>query len=204
MTRKSAEDRSRRRTFIGGSDARIIMGGDEEALLPLWHEKRGELEPKDLSGNLVVQLGAVTEDLNRRWYETNTGQVIIDIQAANPPSGAALDGGHALWTGSGQRGRVRGQIHAALVVLGRNGGGEIHAATAAQYMGSRGTISRLVRHNWRRQMGRDHEFMLIRSTDISLSPPNENSGAASRTASPLPCWGSNLQGRALRRFASWT
>ncbi len=71
---------SARRTFIGGSDARIIMGADEDALLRLWREKRGEIEPKDLSGNLVVQLGVVTEDLNRRWYEANTGQVITDIQ----------------------------------------------------------------------------------------------------------------------------
>jgi predicted phage-related endonuclease len=69
-----------RRSFIGGSDARIIMGNDETALLRLWREKRGETEPEDLSGNLVVQLGAVTEDLNRRWYEFNTGQVINDIQ----------------------------------------------------------------------------------------------------------------------------
>ena len=56
------------------------MGGDEEALLRLWREKRGEVEPKNLSGNLIVQLGVVTEDLNRRWYEANTGQVIADIQ----------------------------------------------------------------------------------------------------------------------------
>jgi predicted phage-related endonuclease len=56
------------------------MGNDEEALVRLWREKRGEVEPKDLSGNLLVQLGAVTEDLNRRWYEANTGQVLIDIQ----------------------------------------------------------------------------------------------------------------------------
>jgi predicted phage-related endonuclease len=69
-----------RRSFIGGSDAPIIMGDDEDALLRLWREKRGEVEPKDLSGNLIVQLGVVTEDLNRRWYETNTGQVITDIQ----------------------------------------------------------------------------------------------------------------------------
>src|SRR3984885_9760039 len=69
-----------RRYFIGGSDARIIMGSDEAALLRLWQEKRGEAEPEDLSGNLIVQLGAVTEDLNRRWYELNTGQVITDIQ----------------------------------------------------------------------------------------------------------------------------
>src|SRR5690349_6122050 len=69
-----------RRTFIGGSDARIIMGNDEEALIRLWREKRGEIEPTDLSDNLIVQLGLVTEDLNRRWYEANTGQVITDIQ----------------------------------------------------------------------------------------------------------------------------
>ena len=38
-----------RRYFIGGSDARIIMGDDEDALLRLWREKRGEVEPEDLS-----------------------------------------------------------------------------------------------------------------------------------------------------------
>jgi hypothetical protein len=62
-----------RRAFIGGSDARIIMGDDEPALLRLWREKRGEIEPEDLSGNLIVQLGLVTEPLNRTWYERNTG-----------------------------------------------------------------------------------------------------------------------------------
>jgi predicted phage-related endonuclease len=69
-----------RRYFIGGSDARTIMGDDEAALLRLWREKRGEVEPEDLSGNLIVQLGLATEDLNRRWYEANTGQVITDVQ----------------------------------------------------------------------------------------------------------------------------
>ena len=69
-----------RRRFIGGSDARIIMGKDEAALMRLWKEKRGEVEPEDLSGNLIVQLGVVTEDLNRRWYEANTGQVVTDVQ----------------------------------------------------------------------------------------------------------------------------
>ena len=47
-----------RRSFIGGSDARIIMGDDEAALVRLWREKRGEVEPGDLSGNLIVQLGS--------------------------------------------------------------------------------------------------------------------------------------------------
>jgi len=69
-----------RRAFIGGSDARIIMGDDETALLHLWREKRGEVEPEDLSDNLIVQLGTVTEDLNRRWYERNTGHAIKDVQ----------------------------------------------------------------------------------------------------------------------------
>lgn len=69
-----------RRGFIGGSDARTIMGNDESALLRLWREKRGEAAPEDLSGNLVVQLGNATEDLNRLWYERNSGQVIRDVQ----------------------------------------------------------------------------------------------------------------------------
>src|ERR1700757_2738767 len=69
-----------RRAFVGGSDARVIMGADEAALLRLWREKRGEVEPEDLSGNLVVQLGAATEELNRRWYQANSGQVLTDVQ----------------------------------------------------------------------------------------------------------------------------
>src|SRR6478672_4008162 len=69
-----------RRAFIGGSDARIIMGADQGALLRLWREKRGEVEPEDLSANLIVQLGSVTEQLNRHWYERNTGQVITEVQ----------------------------------------------------------------------------------------------------------------------------
>jgi predicted phage-related endonuclease len=69
------------RYFIGGSDARTIMGSDEAALIRLWREKRGEVEPEDLSGNLIVQLGLATENLNRRWYEANTGKVVTDVQS---------------------------------------------------------------------------------------------------------------------------
>ena len=93
-----ASNRNRdRRYFIGGSDARIIMGHDEVALVRLWREKRGEVEREDLSGNLVVQLGLATEKLNRRWYEVNTGQAITDVQRQiRHPTlrwmGATLDG----------------------------------------------------------------------------------------------------------------
>jgi putative phage-type endonuclease len=86
-----------RRGFIGGSDARIIMGNDESALVRLWREKRGEVGPEDLSGNLIVQLGKVTEDLNRTWYERNTGRTVGNVQrlvkhSAIPWMAATLDG----------------------------------------------------------------------------------------------------------------
>jgi predicted phage-related endonuclease len=73
------------------------MGSDEAALIYLWREKRGEIEPKDLSGNLIVQLGVVTEALNRHWYERNTGQIVECVQhrLLHPVlrwMGATLDG----------------------------------------------------------------------------------------------------------------
>jgi putative phage-type endonuclease len=88
---------SHRQSFIGGSDARIIMGNDEAALIRLWREKRGEVDPEDLSGNLIVQLGTVTEELNRAWYERNTGRSVRDVQrfvkhSAIPWMAATLDG----------------------------------------------------------------------------------------------------------------
>jgi predicted phage-related endonuclease len=86
-----------RRAFIGGSDARIIMGSDEAALVRLWREKRGEAEPEDLSDNLIVQLGTATEELNRTWYERNTGRQVTGVQrrvkhSAIPWMVATLDG----------------------------------------------------------------------------------------------------------------
>ena len=66
-------------------------------LVRLWREKRGEIELEDLSGNLIVQLGVVTEDLNRRWFETHTGHQVVDVQRQiRHPAlhwmGATLDG----------------------------------------------------------------------------------------------------------------
>jgi len=49
LDRKKNEVLANRQTFIGGSDARIIMGDNEAALLRLWREKRGEIEREDLS-----------------------------------------------------------------------------------------------------------------------------------------------------------
>src|ERR1700730_805398 len=90
-------DSLNRRTFTGGSDARIIMGNDEAALVRLWHEKRGEAEPEDLSGNLIGNVRLVTEALNRHWSERNTGQTVECVQhrLRHPVlqwMGATLDG----------------------------------------------------------------------------------------------------------------
>ena len=97
LTKVKIADSTDRRHFIGGSDARIIMGQDEKALVRLWKEKRGEVGPEDLLTNLIVQLGLVTEALNRHWYERNTGQTVECVQhrLRHPVlrwMGATLDG----------------------------------------------------------------------------------------------------------------
>jgi hypothetical protein len=93
---KAGINRINRRHFIGGSDARVIMGNDEQALIRLWREKRGEVEPQDLSENLVVQLG-----LDRR---TQSPLVRSQYRAGHhrhpkesASSGAALDGSDSGW-----------------------------------------------------------------------------------------------------------
>jgi len=73
------------------------MGQDEAALTRVWREKRGEVEPEDLSNNLIVQLGNATENLNRRWFEAQTGLDVRDVQRrvrhpVNRWMGATLDG----------------------------------------------------------------------------------------------------------------
>src|SRR5215204_1189853 len=97
MSVLSSVEHLSRRSFIGGSDARVIMGADEKSLLRLWREKRGEIDAEDLSGNLVVQLGSATEDLNRNWFARNTGHTIEYVQhrLRHPVlqwMGATLDG----------------------------------------------------------------------------------------------------------------
>ena len=122
---------SNRRSFIGGSDARIIMGQDEKALIRLWQEKRGEIGPEDLSTNLIVQLGVVTEDLNRQWYERNTGERHQERAVPGQAPGDPLDGGYPRWRRGGHRSGVRGEVHAALVILGRSSRREAHGAAPA-------------------------------------------------------------------------
>jgi hypothetical protein len=69
-----------RRAFIGVSDARTVMGDDEAALVRLSPEKRAKAEPEDLPGNLIVQLGLVTEHQNRHCFEREPGQAVAEVQ----------------------------------------------------------------------------------------------------------------------------
>jgi hypothetical protein len=123
------------------------MGSDEAALAPLWEREAGEVEPQDLSGNLVVQLGVATEGLNRRWYEANTGWRICDVQRrVRHPT--------VRWLGATLDGRIEGsgavfdsKIHAAVVVLGRGRAREIRPAAAAQYVGGGGPPGGAVGHH---------------------------------------------------------
>ena len=131
------------------------MGNDEAALLRLWKEKRGELEPEDLSENLLVQLGTVTEPLNRHWYEKNTGRIIADVQkqvfhAIHRWMAATLDG----------RVKETGAVFEAKFMLPWNFSEEVaatrHMAQLQHNMwvtASRSAV--LVDHYGRRKMDRD-------------------------------------------------
>src|SRR5215813_961830 len=188
---KISAARSERRAFIGGSDARTIMGDDEVALLRLWREKRGKVEPEDLSGNLVVQLGLVTEELNRRWYEANTGQVLTDIQRQ-------IRHPVLRWMAATLDGRVEATqaVFEAKFMLPWAFSEE---AAAEKYMPQ-------LQHRcgWLQQGGLRSLPMPIRSISTSLSRLNGNSGAVSRAASPLASSALSHRSPGSRQCGLWT
>jgi predicted phage-related endonuclease len=63
---------------IGGSDANIIMSGDDAAILALWEQKTGRRESDDLSNVLPVQMGSFTEPLNVAWFQKQTGFEVVN------------------------------------------------------------------------------------------------------------------------------
>lgn len=74
----SPEALAKRKNYIGGSDANIILGGDPRAIHDLWMQKTGRAEPEDLSNVLPVVMGSFTEELNRYWYERQTGRAVTN------------------------------------------------------------------------------------------------------------------------------
>jgi hypothetical protein len=76
VLRLGKAEQQRRRSGVGGSDANVILSGDPAMVYQLWLEKRGEVDPADLSSNLPVMLGSWTEAFNRQWYQQLTGDVV--------------------------------------------------------------------------------------------------------------------------------
>ena len=93
----SADHNRARMSGVGGSDANIILSGDEGRIVHLWREKRGEEQPEDLSGRISVALGSWTEAFNRQWYEKLTERRVADagrcvISQKHPWRRCTLDG----------------------------------------------------------------------------------------------------------------
>jgi predicted phage-related endonuclease len=84
-----------RQGFLGGSDMYSIVNGKWDEL---WDIKTGRVNPKDLSDVLPVQMGIQTEDLNIKWFEYETGNIVVDQQKSfrvthnNVPYKGTIDG----------------------------------------------------------------------------------------------------------------
>ena len=177
------------------------MGDDQAALLRLWREKRGEVEPEDLSGNLIVQLGVVTEELNRPWYEANTGQVITDVQRQ-------IRHPVLRWMAATLDGRVQGSeaVFEAKFMLPWSFSEEAAVEKYAPQL----------QHSLWVVAGRTAALSVITGggkwvgievpadplTSTLSSPLSGSFGAVLRAANPLPCSASSRRSRALRRSAS--
>lgn len=71
----------KRLTTVGGSDVNVLAAGDPEKVTKLYKQKRGEVEPDDLSHVWPVLMGHVTEQLNLGWLEHKHGIKIKNYQA---------------------------------------------------------------------------------------------------------------------------
>ena len=128
----------------------------KSALLRLWREKRGEAEPEDLSGNLIVQLGLATEALNRHWYERNTGKAVTAVQrrVQHPVIrflAATLDG---MVEGTGAV--FESKFMLPWSFSEEAAAQKVHGATPAQHVGDQRPDGGAVDHHRRRQVGRTY------------------------------------------------
>jgi predicted phage-related endonuclease len=73
-----------RKGSLGGSDARIIMSGDQAEVEAHWRQLRGEDNSPDFEEMLLIHMGNVTEPLNLGWFEFQTGWVVTDDQKKIP------------------------------------------------------------------------------------------------------------------------
>ena len=177
------------------------MGCDEAALLRLWREKRGEIEPEDLSGNLIVQLGLTTEDLNRRWYQANTGQVLTDVRRH-------IRHPRLCWMAATLDGRVQGSeaVFEAKFMLPWSFTEE---AAAQKYMpqlqhnmwvvAARSAVLSVITGGGKWVEITTHADPLYQHLIVSAE---RKFWRCVEKESPLPCSGSSRQSRGSRRYAS--
>jgi Phage-related protein, predicted endonuclease len=177
------------------------MGDDEPALLRLWRKSAAKSSPEDLSGNLIVQLGSVTEQLNRHWYERNTGQVLTDVQRQvfHPVKrwmAATLDG---IVEGSGAVFEAKFMLPWS---FSEEAAAEKHMPQLQHNMWVTASRTRYCRSLPGAGNGSKSKSRPIRSTSICCLPPRRSSGTASRVARPLICSASSRLGRGSRRSGS--
>ena len=119
-----------RRYFIGGSDARIIMGNDEAPSCGFGKKNGARSNPRTCPATSSSSSGLSPRSLigagMRRIPGSHHG-----CPAAGPTSNGSVDGRDPRRPCRGQRRGVRSEIHAAVVVLGGSGGGKIHGPAAA-------------------------------------------------------------------------
>jgi len=133
--------------FIGGSDARVIMGGDETALIRLWQEKRGEAEPADLSGELVVQAGP--RDRGAQTAPGTSASPAIGLAIGRPENSILrLSGWRPHWTAwlsrSGRCSRAKFMLPWSFAE--QAAAEKTHGPAAAQHDGGRNQECRALHH----------------------------------------------------------
>ena len=189
-----------RRQFLGGSDARIIMSPDEVGADPALEGKarggraRGsERQPYRPTGR---RHRASEPDLVRAqcWAGRNGRSA---LGSAPCPSVLGGDPGRVRQR---SRRRIRGQVHAALVVLRRGGCRKAYGSAPAQHVGDQRPVGGAFDHHRRGQMDRDDHTRRRARTSIFLSPPSVDFGAASKPARRQGPMGSNRRGLASKRF----
>ena len=180
------------------------MGDDEAALLRLWREKRGEVEPEDLSGNLIVQLG--TRDRGPQ-------PALVRAQhrpgrQRRPAAGVRIrssDGWRRPWT-AWSRAPARCSRPSSCCP-GRSRRKRRPKSTwrsCSTTCGSPTPGRRCCRSSPAAANGSRSPSLPIRSTSTCCSPPRRSSGAAWRAARPLACSASSRRGRGSRRSGSST
>lgn len=77
-------ERELRAGSIGASETRIIVNGDDDALIQLWELKTGRIDAGEWAAmcedSLIMQMGHATEHLHRHFFEKRSGFDVSRVQ----------------------------------------------------------------------------------------------------------------------------